>query len=103
MTSRAERRHPAVEQRCGWCHAAPGEPCTNRRNGPRREPHPSRRDAWVVAHTDCTTCPAQAGIPCTTEGGTPMTGVHPERAQAADDTYATALENASRNVKGRPR
>ncbi|MCX5239737.1 hypothetical protein OG824_31510 [Streptomyces prunicolor] len=103
MTSRAERRHPAIEQRCDWCHAAPGEPCTNRRNDSRREPHPSRHDAWVVAHTDCTACTAQAGSPCAGETGTPMTGVHPGRAQTAVDAYATALEDASRDVKGRPR
>lgn len=103
MTSRAEHRHPEVEQRCDWCHAVPGESCTNRRNEPRRDPHPSRRDAWVTAHTDCPTCHAPANGPCATDTGTPMTGVHPERAQAATDAYATALEGASRDVKGRPR
>lgn len=100
MTSRAERRHPEVEQRCDWCHAAPGSSCTNRRNEPRSECHPSRRDAWVIAHTDCTECEAPAGNPCVAGAGMPMRDIHTVRTQDAQSEYATAVEDASRDVKG---
>ncbi|MCI3277571.1 zinc finger domain-containing protein [Streptomyces cylindrosporus] len=103
MTSRAERRHPELEQRCGWCHAAPGSPCTNRHNNARPEPHPSRKDAWIAAHFDCPCCQASAGQACRADSGQPLAGVHSERAQAAAAAYAAALEEASHDVKGRPR
>jgi len=103
MTSRAERRHPELEQRCAWCHAAPGSACTNRHNNPRTTPHPSRKDAWILAHFDCPTCGAPAGTACTVAEGGAMPGVHTERAQAAAAAYEEALEESSRDVKGRPR
>lgn len=103
MTSRAERRHPELEQRCAWCHAAPGSPCTNRHNNPRPEPHPSRKDAWTTTHFECPTCQAPAGYRCSTDAGLPLAGVHPERTQAGADAYAKALEENSRDVKERPR
>lgn len=100
MTSRAEHRHPEAEQRCSWCHAAPGDACTNQRNEPRAQPHPGRRDTWVVAHTDCPACQAPAGTACIADTGKPVARVHPDRAQAATDAYTEALEAASRDVKG---
>lgn len=47
-----QRRHPALDQRCPHCHAAPGRPCTRRverghragQNKPLAQPHPSRID-----------------------------------------------------------
>ncbi|MFC8676757.1 hypothetical protein ACFUEN_29230 [Streptomyces griseorubiginosus] len=102
MTSRAERRHPEIEQPCSWCHAIPGEPCTNRRNERREKPHPGRRDVWVIAHTDCPTCQAQAGTPCPIQTpGSQQVGVHLGRAQAATAAYEQALEDASHDMNTR--
>lgn len=93
MTSRAERRHPELEQRCAWCHAIPGLPCTNGHGDRREKPHPGRKDAWIRAHFCCPDCgaPAEGGL-CMT-GPQPMTeGVHRARAQAAEAAYEAAVE-----------
>lgn len=49
---RYDSQHPALSNRCPWCKAAPGRPCTRQiARGPKRgqfvaiaTPHPSRRD-----------------------------------------------------------
>ncbi|MET7944416.1 hypothetical protein [Streptomyces sp. NPDC005302] len=102
MTSRAEHRHPELEQRCAWCKAAKSEPCTNQRNEPRTKSHPTRIDAWVVAHTDCPTCQAPPSTECH-DDGRPRAGAHQPRTQAALDAYAKSVEDASRDVNGRNR
>ncbi|MFJ4787636.1 hypothetical protein [Streptomyces sp. NPDC088794] len=106
MTSRAERRHPEIEQRCPWepCLAQPDRPCTNRRGEPRDESHGSRKDAWIRAHTDCPNCGASPGHFCVAAGGQPMTThVHIERTHAAEAAYAAAVEAVSRDMGGGPR
>lgn len=100
MTSRAARRHPEIEQRCDWCHAAPDSPCTNRHNDRRETPHPGRKDLWTVAHTDCSDCGAPAGSPCTASG-TALRDVHRARAQTAEIAYEEAVDAASRDLDGR--
>lgn len=107
MTSRAQQRHPELEQRCDWepCHAQPGSPCTNRHNEPRETPHPGRKDAWIRAHVTCPDCGApDGGGLCLDAAGAPLkTSVHRGRLHAAQTAYEQALEEASRDVKGRPR
>ena len=93
--SRSDRvlRWPQMTVACPWCHAQPGDLCTNRRaNRERRnDTHDERRTAWVIAHTACSDCAAPVGSPCRAAStGLTLTGVHPARDAEAIRTQRPA-------------
>ncbi|WP_405676861.1 hypothetical protein OG292_19670 [Streptomyces sp. NBC_01511] len=89
----ARLRFPQLAVRCSWCHAAPGDLCTNPQSSRPRGTgtHDARRIAWLMTSV-CPECHATPDQPCTAHisgNNIPLPDVHPSRTTAAEAAYAT--------------